>query len=481
MPSFPVWLACCAAVALPLAAIARENGPAESAPKAVPVDESAPKAVPVDEGAPKAAGEIPGGEPAATQPVTSVSRSGQFVVHGGRTVERGLVAVGAEDLKEDLLRLLGAEDKWKTPVVVELHGGNGGPRPRRTVVPDLYVTAGGFRLQLDINLARGLDHEQFEYAVLSMLIYEWSLRGRGGEIAGRRLIVRPWLVEGLREAIRWRTDKGDRRLYASLYETGGLFDLETMLATGSTEYEKFDATARAAFRGSAGSLVLALLEQPDGRSAFRGFLGEVAVFDGDPAILLRKHFPGLNLSKKSLAKWWALQMANMAEAPLTEVLSVPETDKALANALQFHVPDETGMTNAKDLSHASAVLDLPEGERAEAVRPAQDALVRLSYRCFPSFRPIIVDYQKILNEMVAGKVKKLEERLEELAGVRAQMVRNAADGASYLDWFMITRARSQSGEFSDYLRLMEQLRSKPDHHNDPLSLYLDRMQEAFER
>ncbi len=492
MPNFPAWLAC-AAMALQCVAAAQEHdAPVNATPQAAPADDGTPKATPVDESesapkarpvdtAPKAVGKIPVGEPAGANPATSVSRSEQFVIHGSGIAERGLVAVRAEDIKEDLLRLLGAKDEWKTPVVVELHDGKGKARPRRTVVSNLFVTAGGFRLQLDINLARGLDLDQFEHSVLSMLIYEWSLRGRGKELTGQRLMVRPWLVEGLREAIRWRVNKRDRRLYAALFETGGLFDLDMMLAMGESGYEKLDATARTAFRGSAGSLVLALLEQPDGRSAFREFLGDVAVFDGDVPVLLRKFFPGLNISKKSLVKWWALQMAHMAEAPLTEALSVSETDNALATALQLHVPDENGMTRPVDLTRAASILKLPDGDRAGAVRPAQDSLVRLSYRCFPSFRPIIADYQKILGELAEGKVKKLDERIEELAAVREQMVRNAADGSDYIDWFIITRARSASGEFSDYLKLKKELRREPNHHNDPLSLYLDGMQEAFER
>ena len=43
------------------------------------------------------------------------------------------------------------------------------------------------------------------------------------------------------------------------------------------------------------------------------------------------------------------------------------------------------------------------------------------------------------------------------------------------------RARSISGEFADYLRLKERLRQPPDHADDPISLYLDDMQQAFDR
>jgi hypothetical protein len=260
-----------------------------------------------------------------------------------------------------------------------------------------------------------------------------------------------------------------------------LFDLDALLTTGAGGFDKFDAAARAAFRVSSGALVLALIEQPDGRAAFRSLLGEVAVFDGEMPLLLRRHFPDLNLSEQSLAKWWALQMANMSEPALTEALSVAETEAALAAALRLHVPGEDGLVTTVALDQAALPGELPEAARVAAVRPAQDALVRLSYRCFPSFRPLLASYQEILQQLAEGTADDLSGRLGELAAMRARMVARAADGCDYLDWFEITRARGTSGEFADYLRLKDDLRRERRHGNDPVSRYLDRMQQTFGR
>ena len=87
----------------------------------------------------------------------TVSSSGQFVIRGAKHAERGLVAMQAEELKTDLLRLLAAEDEWKSPVVVNLVGNPGDPRPKQSVVKNLFLTPQGFRLQLDVNLARVLN------------------------------------------------------------------------------------------------------------------------------------------------------------------------------------------------------------------------------------------------------------------------------------------------------------------------------------
>lgn len=461
------WIAAAIWVAAVMCAGAQQEVP----PRARPVEEAPVLVKPVERL------EAPGGK----RPDQTESRSGQFHIRGSGLAERGSVAVLAEDTKQALLRLLGADDDWKTPVVIVLHGRPGDPRPPRTVASQLFVTPQGFRLQLDINLARGIEHDRFEHAVLSMLIYEWSLRGRGQGIAGERLTVRPWLAEGFREAILWRAGRSDRQLYQGLFESGGLFDLEELLACGEGAFDGFDAATRSAFRVSSGALVMALLGQGDGRKAFQAMLREVAAFDGEAPLLLRKHFPDLNLSEDSLAKWWALQMANMAEAPLTEVLGVVETERALAVALRLHVVGEDGPVEIPGLEQWAVLVGLPPGDRVEAVRGAQDALVRLSYRCFPSFRPMIGEYQKILKELAEDEAKEIARRLAELDEQRRLMVERSGQGRDYLDWFEITRARRVSGEFTDYLRVIEELRRPADHADDPLSLYLDDMQEAFER
>lgn len=441
-----------------------------------------PKAVPVAEVAEEPAQEVAeGAAEAVRKPGETGSRSGQFLVRGSGLAERGSVAVLAEDTKRDMLRLLAAEDEWKSKVVIELHGRPGDPRPERTVAQDLFVTDQGFRLQLDVNLSRGIEHDRFKYAVLSTLIYEWSLRGRGKEIAGERLRVRPWLIEGLQEAIRWKAGRSNRELYQAMFERGGVFELEELLNVGGNSFDGFDAATRSAFRVSAGALVMALLGQGEGRGAFQAMLREVAVFEGETPLLLRRHFPGLNLSERSLAKWWALQMANMAESPLVDVLGVAETERALSAALRLHLTGEEGPVVIPGLDEWPRLAGMPEAERAEAVRGAQDALVRLSYRCFPSFRPLIIRYQKILQELAEGRGKQISARLAELDEQRVLMVERTGQGRDYLDWFEITRASDVSGDFADYLLMKESLRRPPDHAEDPLSLYLDDLQEAFER
>jgi hypothetical protein len=198
--------------------------------------------------------------------------------------------------------------------------------------------------------------------------------------------------------------------------------------------------------------------------------------------LLRQHFPELNLSETSLAKWWALQLANKGGLNLlTDILTIQQTETALAEALHLNFRTAEGIVQQKQLAAWPELAALKEPERLAAVRLAQDALVRLSYRCFPSYRPLLTDYQIVLDAIAKNKTKDIPLRLAALEETRATMIARATRAHDYLDWFEITRARETSGAFDDYLRLKERLKANPHLRKDNLSEYLDRMDRIFHR
>jgi hypothetical protein len=366
------------------------------------------------------------------------------------------------------------------PVVIRLHGSPGDPLPPRTVSLSLLVVEGQRELRIDVHLSRGIEQERFKRAVTAALLYERALVAGG--IAELSMMAPPWLTDGLLEATAWRLNESDRRLYEALFKRGGLFGLEELFALEDRAYEDLDGATRAAFRVSSGSLVMALLDQPQGKEGFRAFLSEVAAYQGEMPGLLRKHFPELNLSENSLSKWWALQLAAKGgAAPLTDILIIPQTDAALGEALRLNFRNPEGIIQQKEIAAWPEVAALKEPERIAAVRQAQDALVRLSYRCFPSYRPLLLEYQLVLDSIAKNKAGDVAKRLADLDGTRATMVERAARARDYLDWFEITRARETSGAFDDYQRLKERLKANPHDRKDPLSDYLDRMDRIFHR
>ena len=417
---------------------------------------------------------------ASQAPDTVYSRSRQFRVAGGESLLRGTVALLAEETKDELLRLTGEVDEWKVPVSIRLHGSVGDPMPARTVSMRLLVVEDISELRLDVHLSRGIEQERFKRAITAALLYERTLKASGD--SGQALAVPPWLSDGLREATAWRLNQSDRRLYEALFKRGGLFNLDELFAMSDQAFEDMDGATRAAFRVSSGALVMALLEQPQGKDGFRTFLTEVAAYQGEMPVLLRKHFPELNLSETSLAKWWALQLAAKGGLNLlTDILTIQQTEAALVEALRLNFRTAEGILQQKPLAAWPEIAALEPPERVAAVRIAQDALVRLSYRCFPSYRPLLVEYQLVLDALAKNQTRDVEARLAKLDETRQTMIARAARARDYLDWFEITRARETSGAFDDYQRLKERLKANPHQRKDDLSAYLDRMDKIFHR
>jgi hypothetical protein len=411
-----------------------------------------------------------------------VSHTLQFRVRGGDPLDRAAHASLCEEAKNELLKLTEEQDAWKVPVNVVLHGKRGDPMPARTKALGILWSEVGYDLKLDIHLSRGIEQERFKHSVTSALIYERTLRNRQAKESDTPFFVPPWLVDGLREATAWRLNQSDRRLYEALFRTGGLFKIDDLFAVSERNFEEMDAAMRAAFRVSSGALVMALLQQSQGKDGFRSFLTEVAAYQGEMPGLLRKHFPELNLSETSLSKWWTLQLANIGgQNLLTDILTISQTEKALTEALRLNFRTPEGILQQKELSAWPELAALPEPERIKAVRLAQDALVRLSYRCFPSYRAMIAEYQIALNDIAKNTPRELANRLTALDERRSTMSAKAVRARDYLDWFEITRARETSGAFDDYIRLKERLKANPHRRGDTISKYLDRMDSIFDR
>jgi hypothetical protein len=360
--------------------------------------------------------------------------------------------------------------------------GKPGDAPKaRSVVYDLRNTGHSFLLGIHIHLARGIDNEQLERAALTVLLYERALRQADPQTFDEELVIRPWLVEGLLEAKKWRANRADRRIYEGVFKQGGGFTLDELFEVSDKHLAQLDGASKLTFRALSGALVMALLEQPHGRGAFRAFCGEAARFSGEMPVLLRKHFPELNLSEKSLAKWWALTLAKLVEPKLSEVLPIQDTERALNDALQFHTRDAEGNAINLGIEAWQKVTELKEGERAEAIKPAEEGIVRLSYRCFPSYRPILGEYQEILRDLTTGEGKDIGARIAELADQRQLRLERALRARDFMDFMEISQARELSGQFDDYMRLKKELELRPRaKREDRVTDTLDTMQKSYE-
>ncbi len=416
------------------------------------------------------------------QEAQSSSIDGRLTILGGGSSLRVAMIQDADALIADLDQLVGEVSGKPYPIFLELFPYEKG-KPSRISLDFLKPEGGApYRLQIYLRLGRGnsFDQKQYERVLLKMLVMERSLRGLPEGESADRVEVRPWLLDGLAEAIQWENGKGDRRMYSSLMDSGGWVEVEELV--DRTAIAGLDVLSRELFRASSGALVMALLAQSQGAQSLSEFLGKVAVFEGEQMTLLRTHFPQANLGPKGLQRWWMLQVAALSEKKLTEAMTVPETDERLGEVLELHLKDENGDSFRVGLESWRQVAGLEsKEERIESVRPANDLLAHLSFRSFPTFRPVIAVYLQILSDIADGNTDEVDEMVVNLEEFRTAELGRHRKLVDLMDWYHLSSVKKESGEFEDYLKMKENLRKGADSHNDPVHQYLDKVQKVFEK
>lgn len=410
----------------------------------------------------------------------SSSIDGRLTILGGSSSLRVAMIQDADDLIADLDRLVGEIPGKPYPIYLELFPFEKGKLSQISLEFLKPEGGGPYRLQIYLRLGRGNSFEQkkFERVILQMLVMERSLRLLPEGESAERVEVRPWLLDGLAEAIQWKNGKGDRRMYSSLMESGGWIEVEDLVDRAAIA--GLDVLSRELFRASSGALVMALLAQNQGAKSLAEFLGKVAVFEGEQMILLRTHFPQANLGSKGLERWWMLQVAALSEKKLSEAMTIPETDERLSGILELHLKNENEEALRVNLESWRQVAGLESKEgRIESIRPANDLLAHLSFRCFPTFRPVIAGYLKILSDMADGKTDEVQEMIENLKEFRTAEVERHRKLVDLMDWYHLSSVQKESGEFEDYLKMQRNLRKGNEFGKDPLHQYLDKVQKVF--
>jgi len=421
--------------------------------------------------------EEPSAQQASSPSALAIAKSDTFRVTGGDAAIRSAVIMLAEAASKEFRETCDIKTDWSIPIEIRLPGKASETRP---ILTGLLDVEGVRRFLLDVHVVRGVDHEPFKRALYALFMYQQAIRH--GADPDEQLSAMPWIVDGLLEAAAWRKGESDRRFYRTLFLSGGLFRLSDLLAMDEDAYGRLDGASRLGFRVSSGALIMALLQQAQGKEALRTFLGEAPSHGGEMKVLLSRHFPDLNLSETGLEKLWRLQMAEKGGMnPLQDVLSIRETERILEEALQLDFRTAEGIVNKAPLSDWPRLSAMTLEERRMATRLAEDALVRLSFRCFPSYRPILREYQILLAAMREKAAGDPRRKLPELLETRQVMMARADHGRDYLDWFEISRARETSGAFEDYKKLKERLRDRPNSKTSSTAVYLDRMDKMFNR
>ena len=361
----------------------------------------------------------------SSSPMTkSTSTSGQFIVHGTALRIRNGVARRCEEVAESVRAVLKDKQPWVLPIVIHLRSAEESPATGPAVSTQITEMAhGGFHLQLTVLARPDLRMRDLESELFRVLLAERILRNQKAIVSKRERLLPDWVFTGVVEAATYRERTRPSALFSILFESGKIYGIEEIIEASPTQ---MDSLSRAIYDTSCCALVLALLDQGEGADRFAKFLSSLASDSRSERELLDQWFPSVAASPTSLNKWWALQMATLAQPTVAEPLSPAESYEAIKAALilSYEAPMNEAPPSAQpDLTPPPsrlAPVSLPKVVEAPAPKPVK----KMEPISTPTPKP--TTKTEALNAAVAQKAESTAE--EPMADAEAEPESEVAEG-----------------------------------------------------
>jgi hypothetical protein len=406
----------------------------------------------------------------AAQPEHSTSPSRQFVIYGADAKLRGAISGLAEQTKANFLELLRQRDDWKTPVVVNL-------QPQQANLPEIPAadlrfsqTGFGIKVQLDLTISKNLDVSLVERELLRAILLEMIYRKQPHITAGAVLVEPPdWLIDGA-VALAPGRDRGP--LIEAVVNTEKPLPLEKFLRERPG---LLDSMGRTLYRAYAFALVQMLVDGKNGGAQLANYIDHLSDSSNDPLANLKAQFP---LLADDAERTWQLALNRLKSLQTFRLLTFAESERRLDEFLSVKISDPNKPEKVARLN------ELAQRKLSASEKMALDQLKRdlLSFvpQTNPVLRPIGREYQEIAALLARGKRRGVPKRLARLDVTRQQLGARMTEIDDYMNWFEATQMSSGSGNFTGYLKAMDQSQGPAPRRHDPLSVYVDALEDQFE-
>jgi hypothetical protein len=406
----------------------------------------------------------------AAQQEHSISPSRQFVIYGADAKVRGAISGLAEQTKTNLLALLRQRDDWKTPVVVNL-------QPQQANVPEIPAadlrfsqTGFGIKLQLDLTVSKNVDASLVERELLRAILLEMIYRKQPHILAGAVLVEPPdWLIDGALALAPGR-DRGP--LIEAVANTEKPLPLEKFLRQRPG---LLDSTGRTLYRAYAFALVQMLLEGKSGGAQLSKYINHLSDSSNDPIADLKAQFP---LLADDAERTWQLALNRVKSLQTFRLLTFAESERRLDELLRVKISEPKKPMKMVRLDEL-AQHKLSADEKMALDQLKRDLLFFVP-QTNPVLRPIGREYQEIVALLARGKRRGVLKRLSRLELIRQQLTARMTEIDDYLNWFEATQMNSGSGNFTGYLKAVDQSQVPSPRRHDPLSVYMDALEDQFE-
>jgi hypothetical protein len=149
--------------------------------------------------------------------------------------------------------------------------------------------------------------------------------------------------------------------------------------------------------------------------------------------------------------------------------------------LQIKVPNgarDSGNSGTVNLNEF--VRRKPSANEKVAINQMSQELLLFVGAAHPVLRPVAREYQQVAALLVRGRRRGIAKRLSHLEVTRKQLAARMGEIDDYMNWFEATQMERRSGVFNGYLKAANESEIFISRRRDPLSVYLDALENEIE-
>jgi hypothetical protein len=218
-----------------------------------------------------------------------------------------------------------------------------------------------------------------------------------------------------------------------------------------------------------------LIDERNGPARLAQYIGHQSNASNEPLADLKAQFPFL---LGDAERTWQLTLSQLRNLQGYQLLTFAESERRLDELLDVKISEANKPAKLVGLDELGQRKASPNEKMA--LNQLGHDLLSFVVEANPVLRPIAREYQEIVALLARGKRKRIAKRLSRLEVTHKQLAARMTDIDDYMNWFEATQMKSGSGNFTDYLKAVDQSQLSVPKRHDPLSVYVDALEDQVE-
>jgi hypothetical protein len=218
-----------------------------------------------------------------------------------------------------------------------------------------------------------------------------------------------------------------------------------------------------------------LLDGKNGGAQLVKYIDHLSDSSNDPIADLKAQF---SLLGDDAERTWQLALNRLKGLQTFRLLTFAESERRFDELLRVKISEPKKPVKVVGLDELAQ--HKLSGSEKMALDQSKRDLMFLVPQTNPVLRSIGREYQEIVALLARGKRRGVLKRLSRLELTRQQLAARMTEIDDYMNWFEATQMNSGSGNFTGYLEAADQSQVPAPQRHDPLSVYMDALEDQFE-